>query len=198
MPKLLLYYLLMSNQFAQSIALVGLSGTGKSTVGRLLAARLGWPLLDTDVLVVAEAGCSIAHLFATAGEPHFRARETAALQTALGEGQRVVATGGGIVLAPQNRAMLKERAFVVWLDAPTELLVARLQAHDEERPLLAAGMVERLEALRAARETLYAEVADMHVNTAERSAEEIAQEIRAMQPAHGHDRYAQKSSATER
>ncbi len=161
----------------QSIALVGLSGTGKSTVGRLLAARLGWPLLDTDALVVAEAGCSIAQLFASAGEPRFRMLETAALQTALGEGPCVVATGGGIVLAPENRAMLKEKAFVVWLDAPTEMLVARLQTHDEERPLLAAGMAERLEALRLARAALYAEVADMHVNTAARSGMDICEQI---------------------
>lgn len=161
-----------------AVALVGLSGAGKSSVGWRLAGRLGWPLRDTDALVVTTSERSIAQIFAEAGEAHFRALETAALQQALGSPPCVLATGGGIVLAPENRALLRERAFVVWLDAPTTTLITRLQAHDEPRPLLQGdNPLERLEALRAARAAFYTEVADLCVNTDERSIEEIVAQI---------------------
>jgi shikimate kinase len=151
----------------QSIALVGLSGVGKSSIGRRLAARLGWPLLDTDTLIVETAGRTIAQIFADAGEPCFRDLESVALQRAFSIIPCVVSTGGGIVLRPENRALLRARAFVVWLDAPTETLVARLQAHDEARPLIGGvDPAARLEALRAARAGLYAEVAHARVESA--------------------------------
>ncbi|MEN9933534.1 MAG: hypothetical protein RLZZ387_113 [Chloroflexota bacterium] len=161
-----------------AIALVGLSGAGKSTVGRLLATLLGWRLMDTDALVVREAGREIPAIFADEGEPGFRERETAALRTALDEAPCVVATGGGIVLRAENRALLRERALVVWLDAPTEALVARLLAHDEARPLLAGeDPAGRLEGLRAARGALYGELAHVVVATAGRSPEAICDEV---------------------
>ncbi|GAB4217289.1 MAG: shikimate kinase [Roseiflexaceae bacterium] len=157
-----------------SLALVGLSGAGKSTVGRLLAARLGWPLRDTDALVVAETGRSAAQIFAEDGEAHFRDLEAAALARALAGGPAVVATGGGIVLRPANRALLRQCALVVWLDAPTDALLARLLAHTERRPLLDGGdPAARLEELRAARAALYAEVAHQQISTAGRSPEEL-------------------------
>ncbi|MFL5800726.1 MAG: shikimate kinase [Roseiflexaceae bacterium] len=160
-----------------SIALVGLSGAGKSSVGRLLAGRLGWPLLDTDMLIVQSASREIAHIFAVEGEARFRDMEAAALRQALEGPPAVVATGGGIVLRAENRTLLRERAFVVWLDAPTAALVARLQAHDEERPLLQGDAVARLEALRAARAALYAEVAVLRVETGGRTAEAVCEEV---------------------
>jgi len=97
----------------QSIALVGLSGVGKSSVGRRLAARLGWPLLDTDALIAEAAGRTVAQIFADAGEPRFRDLEAAALQRAFSISPCVVSTGGGIVLRPENRALLRLYAFVV-------------------------------------------------------------------------------------
>jgi shikimate kinase len=161
-----------------SIALVGLSGVGKSSVGRLLAARLGWPLHDTDMLIAQSAGQSVARIFAAEGEPRFRVREAAALELAFADPPAVVATGGGIVLRPANRALLRERAFVVWLDAPTDTLVARLLAHDEARPLLEGDdPARRLEALREARAELYAEVAHAQVDVARREVEEICAEV---------------------
>jgi shikimate kinase len=160
-----------------SIALIGLSGTGKSSVGRLLAVRLGWPLLDTDALIVQSAGREIAQIFAVEGEARFRDIEAAALHQALEVRPTVVATGGGIVLRAENRALLRERAFVVWLDAPTAVLVARLQAHDEERPLLQGDAVVRLDALRTARAALYAEVADLQIETNGRTVEAICEEV---------------------
>jgi shikimate kinase len=157
----------------QSIALVGLSGSGKSTVARLLAERLGWRLCDTDAMIVAGAGRSAAQIFAEEGEASFRALEAAALRQALEHVPCVVATGGGIVLRADNRALLRTHACVVWLDAPTGELIARLRAHDEERPLLAGDAVARLEALRTARGSLYREVADLRVETSGRDAEAI-------------------------
>jgi shikimate kinase len=160
-----------------SIALVGLSGTGKSSVGRLLSGRLGWPLLDTDTLIVQSAGREIVQIFAVEGEARFRDMEAAALHQALKVRPAVVATGGGIVLRAENRTLLRERAFVVWLDAPTAALVARLQAHDEQRPLLQGDAGARLEALRTARAALYAEVADLQIETGGRTVEAIGEEV---------------------
>jgi shikimate kinase len=162
----------------RSIALVGLSGVGKSSAGRLLAERLGWPLRDTDALIAQAEGRTIAQIFAQAGEARFRDLESAALRLALSDTPCVVSTGAGIVLRPENRALLCERAFVVWLDAPTDTLVARLMAHDEARPLIAgADPAARLEAQRAARAILYAEVAHAHVDAAACEVEEIGARI---------------------
>jgi len=169
----------MPRQINRSIILIGLSGAGKSTVGRALAARLGCQLLDTDALVIQAAGRSIAQIFAEDGEARFRELEADALITALKGMPGVVATGAGIVLRPENRARMRERALVAWLDAPTETLVARLLAHDEARPLVqGADPAARLEALRQARQALYAEVADLRVATDGRSIGEIVELIR--------------------
>ena len=148
------------------LALVGLSGSGKSTVAHELIARLDMPLCDTDALVVAATGMPLAQLFAERGEAAFRTLETAALIAALVSAPAVIATGGGIVLHAANRALLQANAFVVWLDAPDAVLLARLLAHDEARPLLAHDAATRLAALRAARTPLYAEVAHLQVATA--------------------------------
>jgi shikimate kinase len=162
----------------QVIALVGLSGVGKSSVGRQLAERLGCPLIDTDALITHSAGRTIPDIFAAEGEAHFRELESAALTTALAHMPSVVATGAGIVLRPENRARLRERALVAWLDAPIDALVARLLAHDEARPLLqGADPAARLDALRQARGALYAEVADVRIATDGRTVADIAAAI---------------------
>lgn len=161
------------------IALVGLSGAGKSTVARALATRLGWPLADTDALVVARAGRPVAAIFAEQGEAAFRALEAEALAAALAGPPAVVATGGGVVLHAANRALLQQQAFVVWLDAPDAALIARLAAHDEERPLLAGDAAARLAALRATRAPLYAAVASMRLATEELTPETVVERILA-------------------
>jgi shikimate kinase len=160
-----------------SIALVGLSGAGKSTVGRLLAARLGWPLRDTDALIAQADGRSVAAIFAEDGEARFRELEALALREALADPPCVVATGGGVVLRAENRALLRQAAFVAWLDAPTRALVARLRAHAEARPLLEGDPAVRLAALRAARAALYAEVAYVRLETDGRTAEQLCAEV---------------------
>jgi shikimate kinase len=161
-----------------AIALVGLSGVGKSSVGRHLAEHLGWPLRDTDDLIVQSQGRSIAQIFAEDGEARFRDLESAALQQVFSHGPGIVATGGGIVLRPENRELLRQRAFVVWLDAPTAILAARLLAHDQARPLIGgADPAVRLEALRAARAGLYAEVAHARVDAAGCQVEQIGAHV---------------------
>ena len=171
----------MTSQFSllnSQFVLVGLSGVGKSTVARLLAARRGCPLYDTDALVVEAQGRPIAQIFAEQGEPAFRDMETAALEAALEHSPAVIATGGGIVLRASNRALLRQRAFVVWLDAPTPTLVARLLAHEEQRPLLASeDPAARLETQRAARGPLYAEVAHLHLAVEQHTPEELVELI---------------------
>lgn len=164
----------------RSIALVGLSGTGKSTIGRALAERTGCVLIDIDAQIAIRAGQSIPEIFRDHGEAAFRQIETEALQAALESNRpRILATGAGIVLRAESRAVLREHAFVVWLDAPTKTLVARLQAHDEERPLLRGDdMIARLEDLRATRTPLYAEVAHLYVSTHEQDISEIVTKIR--------------------
>ncbi|MBU6334751.1 MAG: shikimate kinase [Chloroflexi bacterium] len=150
----------------RAIALVGLSGSGKSSVARALALQLGAPLRDTDALVVAMARRSIAAIFAESGEDAFRDDEAAALAVALADPPAVIATGGGIVVREGNRRQLRAAA-TVWLDAPAELLLARLRAHDEARPLLAgADPLARLAAQRAQRAPWYREVAAYTIDTA--------------------------------
>lgn len=160
----------------RSIALVGLSGSGKSSVGRMLHARLGLPLLDTDAIVVQQAGCEIAQIFAEHGEPYFRDMETAALEQALGQLPAIIATGGGIVLREHNRELLRQNTLVVWLDASTETIVARLSAHDEQRPLLQgdmAEMAERVSKQRESRAAIYGALAELHIVTDQLSLDQI-------------------------
>lgn len=163
----------------RTIALVGLSGVGKSTVAVALADRLGWPSIDTDALIVAATGRTIADLFAAEGEPAFREREAAALASALAAPPCVLATGGGIVLHPRNRALLREQSFVVWLDAADGVILARLAAHAERRPLLEADPAARLAALRQARTALYAEVAHLAIDTGAHRPEVVVERILA-------------------
>lgn len=160
------------------IALVGLSGSGKSTVARHLAARLGWRVCDTDRLVEQMAGQTIPVIFADEGEVAFREWETDALAAALTKPNTIVATGGGIVLRDSNRALLREKAFVVWLDAPTNVLIARLRTHNEERPLLAGDdPAARLEALRVQRVAFYRDVAHLTIDTSEVAPEDVVERI---------------------
>jgi shikimate kinase len=162
----------------RSITLIGLSGAGKSTVGRLLAERFDWPLFDTDALITQLTGRSIPEIFTQDGEGRFREIETDALRRTLAVAPAVIATGGGIVLREENRALLRTHSFVVWLDAPTDALLARLLAHDEARPLLAGDdPATRLEALRTARVKLYAETAHVRIETNGLTAEVVCDQV---------------------
>ena len=147
------------------VALVGLSGTGKSEVAPLLAARLGLRAVDLDDLVVARAGVSVAELFERDGEEAFRALESEVLREQIGGPPAVLATGGGVVLDDSNRRLLVERCRVVWLRTPVDVLVGRLERDAEQRPLLRDGAATTLRRLATEREALYAEVACVEVAT---------------------------------
>jgi shikimate kinase len=119
------------------LILVGMMGSGKTTVGVAAAKRLGWPFVDLDHVIVAEQGQSIGEIFGLQGEPAFRGYESAALQEVLDlDDPSVVCTGGGAVLDPDNRHRMHERGTVVWLRADPAVLARRLGNAVNGRPLL--------------------------------------------------------------
>lgn len=166
-----------SSSQSRSLALIGLSGAGKTTVAQILAERLGFKLYDTDELVVEAAGFSIPTIFATQGEPAFRAMEEGAVAFATFDRPAVIATGGGVVLSENNCFLLRRSSFVVWLDAPDDELLARLRADAVARPLLADDPVRRLATLRAVRAPLYAATAHLTLSTAGLAPAAIAAQI---------------------
>jgi shikimate kinase len=162
------------------IFLIGYRGTGKSTLARLLADRLGWTCVDADERLEAGAGRSIRQIFAEEGEAGFRAREAGLFTELCSYREHVIATGGGVVLSPFNRERLQARGWVVWLTADARTIHERLQADQasaERRPPLTVGGLAEIEQLLQAREALYQECADLIVATDGRSPEVIAQEI---------------------
>jgi shikimate kinase len=155
-------------------------GAGKSAVARVLAARLGVAVADLDARLEDEAGAPVAEQFARAGEAAFRAREHAALRHALDGGAGVVACGGGVVLDPANRELLRRGCRVVWLEVSPAAAARRVAAEPGARPLLAgASPGERLAALLAERAPLYAEVAAVRVGTDGRTPEAVAEAVLA-------------------
>lgn len=142
------------------LVLIGLPGSGKSSVGAAVAARLGRPFVDLDDRIEAASGTPITEIFARHGEERFRRIELDALSRVLDERPApVIAGGGGVVLGETNRRVLAERAQVVWLDAPLDVLVDRLRG-DDTRPLLRGDPAERLRALHRERLARYATAAD--------------------------------------
>jgi len=175
---------MMPDDGARPIALIGLMGAGKTSVARVLGERLGVGVADLDGMIEAVEGCSVAELFERAGEAWFRRREGELLAEAIRSGVRVVACGGGVVLDPERRRLLRERCRVVWLEARPETAAARLEAAGPDpasvRPLLAGQPArERLETLLRERAPLYAEAAHARVPTDGRSAEQVADAVLA-------------------
>ncbi len=178
----------------ESIVLVGLSGSGKSTVGPLVARLLGWDFIDTDQLIEAAAERTIPELFAEEGEARFREREQAALREAVGRRRAVVSTGGGAPTTPGGRAELAH-GFTVWLVVSPARAAARLAENPGTpgRPLLAGDPQARLESLLDARRRWY-ELADAAVDVDYLSPEQAAEEIvrlwaesRGHTPRYGHE-----------
>lgn len=158
-----------------NIVLIGLMGSGKTTVGRIIARKLGWEFIDTDAHIISQAdGLPIPEIFAREGEAGFRQRESAALRSLLGRRNAVIATGGGSVTIPRNQALLRHLGFVVWLEAPVSLL-ARRTAQSNDRPLLQdTNPQAKLEALLTARAPLYKALADLRIQTQDLLPEESA------------------------
>ena len=148
----------------RTVALVGLMGAGKTTVGRRLAAALQLPFVDADEAIVAAAGQSIEELFAAHGECEFRRGERQVIARLLAGPPHVLATGGGAFIDPRTRALMKESAISIWLKAPLEVLMKRVTKRDT-RPLLKEDDPHAvMKRLLAEREPFYAE-ADITVET---------------------------------
>ncbi len=150
----------------KTIALVGLMGVGKSSVGRRLAAVLGMPFCDVDDEIEEAAGCSIPDIFAQHGEAEFREGERRVIARMLDDPPHVMATGGGAFVQPVTRELLKAKAITVWLQADVDVLVKRVARRDH-RPLLRGKDPKVvLTELARTREPFYAE-ADIHISSGE-------------------------------
>lgn len=159
------------------IALTGFMGTGKTAVGRRLAARLGRPFLDSDAMVAERAGKSVPEIFAEDGEARFRELEREAIAEACRRGDVVLATGGGALLDERNLDALVDGGLVVRLDADAETIARRVGRYVEQRPLLQGGpLVERIRGLLAQREAAYARVA-LRIDTSGRTIDDVAEQV---------------------
>lgn len=158
------------------VFLIGFMGSGKSTVGRLVAQRLRRPFVDLDHEVETQAGMPIAELFKTVGEDGFRDAEHKALSAAVQGPDSVIACGGGVVLRDENRRLLKSSGVVVYLSVTAEEALARI-GDAADRPLLAGDARGIAPRILAARLSLYRATADVTVDTSGRTAEEVAEEI---------------------
>ncbi|MDB5750196.1 MAG: shikimate kinase [Ramlibacter sp.] len=147
------------------IALVGMPGSGKSTVGRHLARRLGLPFFDSDHVIEQRLGCAIRDYFAQAGEEAFRDLEEKVIGELAGAASAVIATGGGAVLRDANRQHLRAGTQVIYLRSSPEELFRRLR-HDTQRPLLqVADPLARLRAMYAERDPLYRQASHFQIET---------------------------------
>lgn len=160
----------------KNIVLVGFMGCGKTTIGKKLQQMLGYPMVDIDHLIEEKAGMPVSALFAAFGEPMFRELETAVLHelAAPDAPRRIISTGGGVVSRRQNRKLLRQLGFVVWLQAPVDVILDRT-GRNKDRPLLQTeNPRERIEALLNQRLPWYRETAHLAVDTHGLSVEEVA------------------------
>lgn len=159
----------------RSIVLIGLTGSGKTTIGKRLAKQLDCQFVDTDDVVIATTGSSVREIFELEGELAFRAHESKALESILADGvPKVIAAAGGVVLAEQNRRAIQDsRSHVVWLDAEPANLLKRISI-GSHRPLLDDNPSATLVAMSAERRELYADLADVKVDANGRDITGIA------------------------
>ena len=166
------------------VLLIGMMGSGKSSVGRALAARTGWPFLDNDALVERATGRTARQL-AERGEHGLREAESAALRAGVGvEPPAILGVAGGVLLDPDDRRRIGEGGFVAWLRASPEVLAARAVGA-EHRPWLDDDPVGWFRRTVAEREPLYAEVADLEIDTTATTPDEAARAILAALPGDG-------------
>jgi shikimate kinase len=164
-----------------NVVLIGFSGTGKSTVGAELAHRLGRPFVDTDQLIVAQFGTTIAEVFRIRGEAVFRDAERAAVASACARHGHVISIGGGAPVDPRNRDVIQRGNRIVRLDAKPQVILSRLQRGPgaEERPMLAGDdPLGRICSLLVARQDAYA-IAEHWIDTGERPVPDVVDDIAA-------------------
>jgi shikimate kinase len=159
-----------------NLALVGFMGTGKSTIGRIVADLIQFGFVDTDALIEELLGRSISDIFAREGEAAFRQYEKRALQSLALRRDIVIAAGGGLVVDPANMASLKTHALVFWLVASPETIWERVQTQTHRPLLQGPDPLSKIRALLEAREPAYRQ-ADVFVHSALRCPKEVAQQI---------------------
>jgi shikimate kinase len=165
---------MQSGRSIRNLALIGFMGTGKTSIGRLVAARLQFEFVDTDASIEARAGKSISRLFAEDGEALFRQQERAVVLELAARARVVIATGGGLGADPVNLESLRAHAWIVCLCASAELIWERTRHHDHRPLLQGPDALLRIRELLARREPFYRQ-ADLLVSTEYRSAHEITQ-----------------------
>lgn len=159
------------------ILLIGMMGAGKTTTGRLLADRLGWPLLDSDDEIERQTGRSVPEIWKSQGEAAFRAEESKVLADACTSREpAVVAVAGGAVLDPANRVLIRKAGLVIWLRAGIPTLGARVGA-GQGRPLLESQPAAALARLYESREPLYSELAELVFDVDRLSPPEVVDRI---------------------
>ena len=162
---------------AERVLLVGMMGAGKTTVGRELSRRLGWPYFDSDAMVEEHTGKTVPELFEERGEAAFRAEESRVLAEAVtSDGPAVVSVAGGAVLDPDNRRRLADGGTVVWLRAEVETLARRVGS-GKGRPLLKPDPETELRRLYLQRRPIYEQVADVVVDVDHLRADEVVDRI---------------------
>lgn len=160
-----------------SLVLTGFMGTGKTAVGKIVAAKLGRELVDMDAVIEARAGMSISKIFTTRGEAYFRKLESELCKELGARKNLVIATGGGALVDPQNRAAFA-KALIVCLDASVDQIVARV-GKAQNRPMIAGDARERIVELLKTRRAAYAEI-ERHVDTTGQSVEQVANLVMAL------------------
>jgi len=159
------------------LILTGFMGSGKSSVGKIVADRTGYRFVDLDAEIVTAEGCSINDIFSRDGEEAFRALEGSQLEKVLTEGEgRVVATGGGAVISGQNRALMRSRGVVINLKVTLEQVLNRLNGCCDRPLLVGEDAAQRAKTLMNEREQFYAD-ADIRIDTDGKSVEDVAAEI---------------------
>jgi shikimate kinase len=167
----------------RSIILVGMMGSGKSSIGRRVAVAMDLPFVDADAEIEAAAGMTIEEIFRDHGEPYFREGEERVIRRILQKGPQIVSTGGGAVISAQTRAAIAQSGVSIWLDAPVDLLLQRVSRRDN-RPLLKTDDPRAvLERLLSERGMYYAE-ADLRYESRDAPHETVVEEILALLSSH--------------
>lgn len=165
----------------KNLILIGFMGAGKSAIGRMCAAKLGYTFRDSDAVIEQQAGCAIAQLFASQGEAAFRQCEREVIAELAGTPGLVISTGGGVVLDPANVEALRASGLIVWLTATPEVILKRV-GDARTRPLLASAPDPRarIAEMLAERAPKYESAAHCVVSTTDRPLTEITAEVVAL------------------
>jgi shikimate kinase len=165
-----------------NLILIGYRCCGKTSVGKLLADLLGYDFVDTDICIESNCRSSIDVLVADKGWPYFRQKETQVLEQVLLGNNQVIATGGGMVLAPENRILMKTHGFVIWLAADVTTIVQRLKTDPQTqatRPRFTSrSLTDETRDTLAQRIPFYEDLADMTVDTTDHAPQHIAEIIK--------------------